>query len=799
MLKNYLLIALRTILKHKAFSVINLFGLAVGIACFIVILLYVQDELAYDSFHADADRIYRVVKDFVNDDGSKIPDATTPPGLMPALSRDIPEIEKATRIFPSWGYKPLLTYGEKTFYEERFARVDSTFFDIFSFPFVRGEAKSAFAQLSSIVLTESLAKKYFGDEDPMGKTIIFDQRQALQVSGIMKDMPQQSHFKFDFLLSIRSMRPNAEDYARMNDTWGWYNFYTYIKINPNTTIAAVEPKIQAVFKSHQPENNNVFYTQPLAGLNGIHLTSHLKWELEPNSDNLYIYVFLTIALFVIFIAGINYVNLTTAKSALRAREVGLRKVVGAFRSSLVVQFLSESLVMAILAALAAIALSEVGLPFFNAITQKELSLFSADSRPIWLLVATATLLLGATAGLYPALYLSSFQPIAVLKKIRTTGKSWFDLRKALVVFQFTLSVILIVGIIVVHKQIGFIQSVKLGFDKDQVVVIRNVGALPNRGEAVLAALAQIPGVKNVAPCDGMIGGQNWTNGLRVKGSDNSQLVNFLSVGYDFLETLGLELKAGRDFSPEFPADTNDAIILNETAVKQLGVPEPVLGQLIVWNETADTTYYAKVIGVVKDFHFTSLRLEIKPFAFVITPSRTSLFALKMSGQKLRETLAQIESTWSSLVPGRPFDYYFLDESLDKLYRSEQNFRTVFSAMTLLSVIIACLGLFGLAAFTAEQRTKEIGIRKVLGATVPNVTVLLSKDFAKLVMIAYVIACPLAWYAMQKWLQGFAYRIDMGWWVFALAGGLALIIALLTVSTQAIKAALANPVDSLRYE
>ncbi|MCI0692125.1 ABC transporter permease [candidate division KSB1 bacterium] len=799
MLKNYLLIALRTILKHKAFSAINLFGLAVGIACFVVIMLYVQDELAYDSFHADADRIYRVVKDFVNDDGSKVPDATTPPGLMPAMAREIPEIEQAVRIFPSWGYKPLLTYGEKTFYEERFLRVDSTFFEIFSFPFVRGEAKSAFAQPLSIVLTQSLAKKYFGDEDPMGKTLVFERRHPLQVSGILEDVPAQSHFKFDFLISIRSLSQDFQSGYQMDTIWGWYNFYTYIKIKPNTAIASVEPKIQKVFKANQPQNDNVFYTQPLAGLDGIHLTSHLKWELEPNSDNLYIYVFLTIALFVIFIAGINYVNLTTAKSALRAREVGLRKVVGAFRNSLVLQFLSESVLMAILAALAAIALSEVGLPFFNTITQKELSLFSSDSRAIWLLVAATTLVLGVTAGLYPAFYLSSFQPISVLKKLRTTGKSWFDLRKALVVFQFTLSVILIVGIIVIQKQMGFIQAVKLGFDKDQVAVIRNVGALPNRGEAVRAALAQITGVKNVASCDGMIGGQNWTNSLRMKGSNNSQLVNFLSVGYDFLETLGIELKEGRDFSPEFPADTNDAIILNETAVKQLGVPEPVLGQQIVWAEDQDTTYYAKVIGVVKDFHFTSLRLEIKPFAFVITPSRTWLFALKMSGQNLRQTLAQIESTWSSLVPGRPFDYYFLDESLDKLYRSEQNFRTVFSAMTLLSVIIACLGLFGLAAFTAEQRTKEIGIRKVLGATVSGVTVLLSKDFAKLVMIAYVIACPIAWYAMQKWLQGFAYRIDMGWWVFALAGGLALAIALFTVSTQAIKAALANPVDSLRYE
>ncbi|MGH7495373.1 MAG: ABC transporter permease [bacterium] len=799
MFKNYLLIALRTISKHKVYSATNLFGLAVGIACFAVIMLYIQDELAYDNFHAGSDRIYRVVKDFVNDDGSRTPDATTPPALVPALQREIPEIEQAVRIFPPWGYKPLLTYGEKTFYEENFLRVDSTFFEVFSFPFVRGEAKSAFAQPLSIVVTESMAKKYFGDEDPMGKSLIFEQQYHLQVSGVVQDVPRRSHFKFDFLIPIRSLSRSFQDNFDMDGDWGWYNFYTYIKIRPNAAIAAVEPKIQKLFEAHQPENDNIFYTQPLSGLNGIHLTSHLKWELEPNSDRMYIYVFLTIALFIICIAGINYVNLTTAKSSLRAKEVGLRKVVGAFRGSLVWQFLSESVVMAIFAAVIAVGLSELGLPFFNTITQKNLSLFSAEGRPIWALLAIATLTLGLAAGLYPALYLSAFKPVSVLKKLRAGGKTWLDLRKALVVFQFGLSVILIAGVLVIQRQMDFIQSAKLGFDKDQVIVIRNAGALPNRGAAAHAALAQIPGVKHVAECDGMLGGQNWTNSLRVKGSDNSQLVNFLSVGYDFLEALSLELKEGRDFSPEFPADTLDAIILNETAVKQLGVPDPVLGQQIVWSEQEDTTYYAKVIGVVKDFHYAALREEIKPFAFVITPSRTWLFALKMSGQNLRQTLAQVESTWASLVPGRPFDFYFLDESIDKLYRSEQNFRAIFSAMTLLSLIIACLGLFGLAAFTAEQRTKEIGIRKALGASVSGLVGLLSQDFVKLVLLASLIACPLAWYAMKQWLQSFAYRVDMGWWIFALASVIALLIALLTVSTQAIRAALANPVEALRYE
>ncbi len=799
MFKNYLKIALRTLSKHKVFSAINLFGLAVGIAAFTIIMLFVKDELAYDAFHADAGRVYRVVKDFVNDDGSTTPDATTPPAIMPAMVRQIPEIEHATRIFPSWGDKPLLTYGEKTFYEERFLRVDSTFFEVFSFPFVSGAAKSAFAVPQCILLTESLAKKYFGDEDPMGKTLRFDQRFDLQVTGVLKDVPPQSHIKFDFLISIRSLNRNFASTARFDGNWGWYNFYTYIKIRPNTVIAAIEPKIQTVFKKHQPENDNVFYAQQLAGLDGIHLTSHLKWELDANSDRIYIYAFVTIAIFVIFIAGINYVNLTTAKSSLRAKEIGLRKVVGAARTNLVLQFLSESVLMVILAGVIAMGLVEMALPFFNSTTQKSLSLFSAQSSSIWLIMAGVTIALGLSAGLYPALYLASFKPISVLKKLRMTGRKFFDMRQALVVFQFALSVILIVGMFVIQRQINFIQTAKLGFDKEQVIVIRNVGALPGRGEAVRASLAQIPGVKSLAECDGMIGGQNWTTGLRMKGSTNSHLVNFLSVGHDFIETLGLELKEGRDFSPEFPADTNDAVILNETAVKQLGVPEPVLGQLIVWSEEEDTTYYAKVVGVVKDFHFASLRNEIRPFAFVITPSRTWYFALKMSGENMRETLGQIESTWAGMVPNRPFDYYFLDESIDKLYRSEQNFRTVFSAMTALSMVIACLGLFGLSAFTAEQRTKEIGIRKVLGASVSGIVGLLSKEFVKLVLIANLIAWPAAWFAMNRWLQDFAYRIEMSWWVFALAGVSALLIALLTISAQAIKAALANPVEALRYE
>jgi putative ABC transport system permease protein len=798
-ISHYVRIALRNLIRHKGYSLINICGLAVGIACFLLILLYVKDELAYDSYNVDANRIFRVVKDFVNDDGSRLPDATTPAALAPALVRQVPGIESAVRIFPPWGFKSLLSYGEKTFYEESFLRVDSSFFSMFTFRLLRGEPASALARPHSIVITRSLASKYFGTENPLGKTMLFDGRFPLQVTAVIEDVPRQSHFRFNFLISIRTLGANFQNGYGIDSDWGQYNFYTYVKTKPGISISSLEPKIQAVFKSNQPRNDNIFYTQPLAGIDGIHLNSHLKWELEPNSDKLYIYVFLTIALFVLFIAGINYVNLTTAKSALRAREVGVRKVVGAFRSALVLQFLSESVLLSLFATLLATGITELALPFFNSLTQKELSLFSPANVPVWPLIALVGVLVGLAAGLYPSVALSSWSATSILRKIHSPRRSPFDLRKVLVVFQFTLSVILIVGVIVVQQQMNFIQTAKLGFNKDQVVVIRNVAALLHYGDEVRASLAKVPGVLKIAPCDGMIGGQNWTNTLRAKGSQNGQLVNFLSVGYDFLDALGLELKEGRNFSPLFPSDSLDGIILNETAVKQLGIPQPVIGQQIVWAQRPDTTIYVKVVGVVRNFHFTSFRQEIKPFAFVFTPRRTWFFAARLSAGNIRQTLGAMEKTWNALVPGRPFDYYFLDESINKLYRSEHNFQTVFSSMTMLSIVIASLGLLGLAAFTAERRTKEIGIRKVLGSSVTGIVALLSKDFLKLVGVAVLIAWPVAWFVMRMWLQDFAYRVELGWWAFILAGLFAVVIALLTVSTQAVRAAAANPVEALRYE
>lgn len=803
MIKNYFKIAVRNLVRHKGVSFINIFGLAVGMACCLLIMLYVKDEISYDRYHKNADRIYRLVKDFINDDGTKLPDATTPPALAMAIQKEIPEVESVTRVFPGWGRKYLFQYADKRFLEEKLYRIDSSFFDVFTFPFVKGDAKSSLKELNSVLLTETSATKYFGYDDPMGKVLRTDLGD-LMVTGVLKDVPSNSHFHFDFLVSVRKIG------GAIDANWGFYNFYTYVKLKPNTAIAGVVPKIQALYKKNQTEGTNIFYVQPLSS---IHLQSNLKWELEPNSDKLYVYVFSIIALFVILIACINYINLTTARSSLRAKEIGVRKVSGAVRSLLVKQFLLESVFTSLIALTIALILAFITLPLVNQLTQKQLSLFSSANSSMLIVSLLAAALIGLTAGIYPAIYLSSFKPVLVLKGFRIPGYGVFSLRKALVVFQFTISVVMIAGTLIVIRQVNYVQNKKMGLNKDQVMIIQGAGELRSTAgyEGFKNELTEMPGVKSLAGADGVIGGQNWTNSIRAKGSQNAQLVNFLTVGYDFLDVMGIEVKEGRGFSKQFPADTlqegergtverqSGSIIFNETAVKQLGIAEPAIGKQIVWGEDEDTTYNLTVVGVVRDFHFTSLRDEIKPFAFVSEPPREGLLTVKLETTNLQNNIAQIEKKWDKFSPNRPFQYSFLDETFSRLYQSEERFKKIFLYITALAIIIACLGLFGLAAFVTEQRIKEIGIRKVLGASVSNITTLLSKDFLKLVLIAVIIASPVAWWVMNKWLQDFAYRINVGWWIFIVAGITALLIALFTVSTHAIKAAMTNPIKNLRTE
>ena len=802
MFKNYFKVAWRSLLKYKGFSFINIFGLATGMACSLLIFLFVKDELSYDRYHKDAGRVYRVVKDFINDDGSRIPDATSPAALAPAMQREIPEVESVTRLMPHWGGSWTVEYGNKKLPESKFWRADSNFFDVFTFSFIKGNAKSALKDVKSVVITETIAKKYFGNEDPMGKTLkISCCGGSLNVTGVIKDVPANSHFHFDLLSSFRQL-------GNLDDNWGQYNYYTYAKVKPGTSIPSFTNKIQETYKRNQDENYSVFYVQSLTD---IHLNSNLKWELEPNGDRLYVKVFIWVGLFILLIAAINYINLSTAKSSLRTKEVGVRKVSGAVRSSLIRQFLFESLLTCLISAVVAIVIAQLLLSVVNAITLKQLSVIG---NPITLgFMVLAALFVGLVAGLFPALYLSSFKPIQVLKGLKLNEGGALTLRRALVVVQFTISSILIIGALIIGQQMKFIQNAKLGIDKEQVVVIKNAGSMSlSDRNAYLNKIRQIPGVKKAASGNFSMGEGFSTSRLNVKGSDKEIQLNFAEVGFDYMDVVGIEMKEGHGFSSNYPADTLNngipngpleqhigGIVINETAVREFQLGSPAVGKQFLWGEDGDTTYYVSVVGVMKDFHFTSLKNQVKPFGFICTPRRGFNITAKLSADDIRGTLSKLEREWKNFSTGRNFDYVFLDDTFSKLYASEARFQKLFFSLVVLGILIACLGLLGLATFSAQQRVKEIGVRKVLGASVPHVVALLSKDFLKLVIIALLLAVPVAWYIMNGWLKDFAYRISIEWWIFLVAALIAIVIAFLTISTQAIRAAISSPVKSLRTE
>ncbi|MBL7698077.1 MAG: ABC transporter permease [Chitinophagaceae bacterium] len=802
MFKSYWKIAFRSLWKNKHVTFINIFGLAIGIACSLLIFLFVQDENSYDRFYKDAQNIHRVVKDFINDDGSRIPDATSPGPLATAIKRDIPEIEHVTRLFPAWGNNRLVKYKNKKINESRYFRADSTFFDVFNLPFIRGNKKTALPDAESVVITESIAKKYFNNEDPLGKTLLFDSEEPLKVTGVIADVPSNSHIHFDFLASNKQLG------VFLDTAWGSYNHYTYIRVKEGPNMAGLDDKIQAVYERYQSSRYSDFYTQPLVD---IHLASHLKWEIEPNSDKLYVNIFTLIAVFILLIAAINYINLATAKSSLRAKEIGVRKVSGAHRRMLVMQFLFESVIICAIASVIAIVLAHALTPFVNNLTLKNLSVL--NNKMVWLYLPVITVLIGVIAGLFPSLYLSSFKPVIILKGYKLSDKNTLSLRKALVVVQFTISIALIVGSLIIVQQMNYISNAKLGIDKDQVVTFKNTFSMSrSQLNSFVSQVKQLPEVKNASPAASEFGALFGTNRLRKKGSDKENQLNLMGVGFDFLDVLGIEIKNGRGFSGARPSDSMmlpqqrnakemvlGGIVINERAVRDFGIDSPYVGQQFVWNKIGDTSLYVEVIGVAKDFNFTSLRNEIKPFGFVVRPYQYSNVTAKLSTMDMKATIAKIERIWNGLSPEYPFEYTFLDETFAKLYSAESRFKTVFIILVVISIVISCLGLFALAAFSAEQRIKEIGIRKVLGASVTNLVTLLSKDYLKLVIISLVIAIPVSWYAMNQWLQDFAYRINIQWWTFAFAAVIAVLIAVATVSFQAIKAALANPANTLKTE
>jgi putative ABC transport system permease protein len=813
MLINYLKIAWRTLRKQRGFAFINIFGLAVGLACCLLIMLYVLDELSFDRYNTKADRIYRVHSD-IKFGGNDMRFAVSPDPLGPTLKNDYPQVEQFVRLHQRGTWLVKRAGEAMNLREDNITFADSTLFDVFTLPLVSGDPKRALAEPNTVVISESAAKRHFGSQNPMGQTLIFGNNRNYRVSGVMRDMPHNSHFRSDFFIAMLS-----DDYP-----WGQWlsnNHHTYILLKPDRSGAPADPTVLArnfdavIDKYVGPQtlqlvgttmeqfrkagNQMTFWLMPLTD---IHLHSKQQIELAPNGDIQYVYIFSAVALFILIIACINFMNLATARSANRAKEVGVRKVMGSERKQLIGQFMTESVLTTTLAMLLALCLVAVALPGFNTIAAKEMSLGQLVS-PYYLpgLVALP-ILVGLLAGSYPAFFLSSFRPITVLKgRINVSFKS-VGLRSGLVVFQFAMSVVLIVGTIIVYRQITYIQTKNVGFNREQLLTIRDVYSLGKQSEALKQDILRLPGVVS-GSISGFLPTPSDRNdsGFFAEGQPNmNKGVNMQhwGVDYDYVKTLGMQVIKGRDFSQSFGSDSS-AMLLNETAVKILGFKDPIGKRVWRFDDAAGKTRKIyTVIGVIKNFHFESLRRNIGALSLVMDKS-TGSATFRLSSANLPVLMKQIEAKWKELAPGQPFSYQFMDDSFDEMYRAEQRIGTIALTFAALAILIACLGLFGLAAFMAEQRTKEIGVRKVLGASVPSLIGLLSKDFLKLVLIAIVIASPLAWYAMHTWLADFAYKIDIEWWMFALAGILAIGIALLTVSFQSVRAALMNPVKSLRSE
>ena len=805
MLKNYFKIAIRNLLKFKAYSFINIMGLAIGITGCTLILLYIRDELNYDKYNKKADQIYRVHTKGVL--GNNILDiAVSPAPMAGALLRDFPEVVQATRFQPSQNM--LIRYGDKVFIENRFLWADSTIFDVFTIPLIKGDPKKALTEPHTVVLTESTAKKYFGDEDPIGKILSFEDGTPYTVTGVAEDCPVNSHFHYDILASMCTL-----EYSR-SEFWIRNNFYTYIVLKKGFPAEQFQAKMPEVVKKYAgPQflsalglsyddlrkrgNSYEFFIQPLTG---IHLNSHLQYEIEPTGDITYIYIFSVIAIFILLIACINFMNLSTARSATRAREVGIRKVLGSNKKQIIKQFIAESILLAFIASVISVALVELLLPYFNQLAGKQLETAYFSSWTAIPALLLTVIIVGFIAGSYPAFFLSSFKPIEVLKgKILSANQNSF-LRSGLVVFQFAISIVLFIGTFVVYNQLMYVQNTKLGFNKDQVLIINRAWALEKEKETFENELKNNPGIIDAAGSGNIPGRTFGQTVFKPENApeDHQYPLSIWQTDEDYASTMDLKMAEGRYFSKENPSDTT-AVVLNETALKFLGMKDPIGKRLVLAGRTPDENQFFTIIGVVKDFHYQSLHEKIRPLVIFCQPHEHPFVNVRIRPQNVSKTIAFIKSEWKKFVPDKPFEFFFLNEEFSKLYKAEQRTGEIFTVFSVLAIFIASLGLFGLAAFTAERRSKEIGIRKTLGASVPGIVYLLSKEFTRWVLLANVIAWPVAYFIMSKWLEDFAYRIEMGWWMFLFSGSIALVIALVTVSFHAIKTAMLNPVKSLRYE
>ncbi len=787
MFSNYLKIAWRCLWRYKTISVINIIGLAIGFACAALILLYVRHEFSFDQYHTNKDQIYRLA---TSREGAAYSGIAKVPGPWGLLARsDLPDVENVTRFVLSNSI--LISRGASRAYEPGGVYADSSLFEVFSFPLISGDPHTALRSPNSVILTESIAKKYFGDEPALGQSLTFDNTNEYVVTGILQDVPLNSHFTFNYVISMASYgNPRHDD-------WRWNQYYTYLLLSEDSSPAAFPEKFLAVLKNHRGEEA-VDGTGPfLQPLTDIHLHSNLFREISTNSDVAYIYIFSAVAFFILLIACINFMNLSTARAATRSKEVGIRKVSGAFRSQLIKQFLGEALITSAVAFVLSLILIELLLPVFNELAGRQLAFELFDRQTLVTFLALA-IFVGLLAGSYPAFVLSAFKPAESLKG-NTPGSSGAWLRKALVVSQFIITAILMISTGVVYTQIQYIQDKRLGFNPEQLITFRiRSDDMRSQYEVVKQTLLQNPNILNVSVSGNLPGGGDWGIPYRAEGvaADQQPPMRMLVVDYDFIETFGMEIVRGRGFSEEYATDASGAFIINEEAVRQFGWEDP-LGQRL--GLPAIERDFAPVVGVLKDFHFRSMREEIGPIMFFIpSPDWFSIFTVRVRSENIGETMAFLESTWQQFDPDHPFTSSFFDQRFASLHASESQMAQLLGYVAILAIVIACLGLFGLVAFTAEQRTKEIGIRRVLGATELSIVTLLSSDFIKLVLLANIFAWPAAWFLMQGWLENFAYRTEISFWVFLWVGLGTATIALMTVSTQAIKAALANPVQSLRY-
>jgi putative ABC transport system permease protein len=807
MLKNYIKIALRNFLKHKGFSFINIFGLAIGVACCVLIVLYVLDEVSYDRYHEKADQIYRVgIRGFVNN--SLFHGVVTCAPMAQTLVDEFPEVTSATRL-QSPGF-PVFRYEDKVFSEERVFWVDQAFFDVFTVPFIKGNPKTALDQPNTIVLTRSMALKYFGDEDPIGKNLNADNRRDYLVTGVVKDVPRNSHFHYDFLASLITYEDSR------SPIWVSNNYYTYVVLQEGTSSEAFEAKLDELVKKYVgPQIEKAlsitleqffasggkwdYFIQPLTG---IHLHSHLDYELEPNGDIAYVYIFSIIAIGILLVACINFVNLATARAANRAREVGIRKTVGSNRGQLIQQFLSETTIMSFFAVLLALLAIQVLLPLFNIITGKELAVPYIQNVLTIPLLLGLVLFIGILAGTYPAFFLASFDPVLVLKTKMSGRSKKSNIRNVLVVFQFTVSIVLIVGTIIVSRQLRYIQNRKLGFNKEQVVIVKKTDDIGNQIPAFRQELLKNPKVLNATNTNNLIGNEFGNSAYKLAGTTGEETHLLWTYRTDpyFVETYQIEMADGRYYKEDRQADKQSAVI-NEAAVKDLGLTDPVGKQIVAIGPTPDRSLTFTIIGVMKNFHFKSLHHQINPLIVHLygPEGRGRYVSVRIHSENIRETMTFIENTWRKFASNQAFEYEFFDDHFARIYQAEERTGQIFFSFSLLAIIIASLGLFGLAAFVAEQRTKEIGIRKVLGATESGIVFLLSRQFAKWVVLSNLFAWPIAYYFMQKWLQRFAYQTSISAWYFLFAFIVVLFVALLTVCYQTVKAARCNPVELLRYE